>query len=121
MKKIVCDRCKKEIEQKKKKKGAFQAFFAAITDLFGGEDVSFDYIIGKPEEWSDGKRVFPADICPECEKQFVEWFLHPDAEWYFHSEKEKKDGVSLRDLAIYEDDINGIPTAKNRPGTAEGD
>lgn len=78
MKKIVCDRCKKEIEQKKKKKGAFQAFFDAITDLFGGEDVSFDYIIGKPEEWSDGKRVFPADICPECEQEFVAWFLLPE-------------------------------------------
>lgn len=122
MKKIVCDRCKKEIKTKKEESNIFWSFRHVFNRLMGNDEKEFNFAIGD-KYLDDGKtfRLVPADICPECEKQFVEWFLHPDAEWYFHSEKGKKDGVSLRDLVIYEDDINGIPTAKNRPETAEGD
>ena len=78
MKKIVCDRCKKEIKQKKEQSDFALAIEHLLSSLCGRDKLFFDYVIGKSEEWSDGKRVFPADICPECEKEFVAWFLLPE-------------------------------------------
>lgn len=80
-----CDRCNREIEEKKGWAKAVEFLKNSVTQISAamrGEPIDFEYQLYRGEE--------PADLCPDCQKSLQEWLKAGSKSQHQNEQQEPK-------------------------------